>query len=80
MLDPQVLADLPLLRAAAPQAIAALARHAVERSFSADETIFLAGTEPRGLGTLRRQGVIRSLGRGQIEILSREKLRRAAEL
>jgi CRP-like cAMP-binding protein len=34
----------------------------------------------RGLGALRRQGVIRSLGRGQIEILAREQLRRAAEL
>jgi CRP/FNR family transcriptional regulator len=49
MLDPRILADLPLLRAAAPQAIAVLAQQAIERSFSADETIFLAGTEPRGL-------------------------------
>jgi CRP/FNR family transcriptional regulator len=49
VLDPQILARLPLLRAAPPEAVAVLARHAVERSFAPDEVIFLAGTEPGGL-------------------------------
>jgi CRP/FNR family transcriptional regulator len=64
MLDPQILADLPLLRAAAPQAIALLARYAVERSFSPDEVIFLAGTEAGGLHVVLSGRVRVVRGRG----------------
>jgi CRP/FNR family transcriptional regulator, dissimilatory nitrate respiration regulator len=49
VLDPRILAALPLFRGAPPAAVQALARHAVERRYAMDQTIFTSGSAPVGL-------------------------------
>jgi CRP/FNR family transcriptional regulator len=64
MLDPQALAQLPLLRDLSPATLAVLARHAVERSYGTDEVLWMAGADPRGLFIVRvgRVRVVRGRG------------------
>jgi len=58
MIDPARIARLPLFATTSPGALAAIAMHAVERTFASDETLFSAGSPSRGLfvvleGTVR---------------------------
>lgn len=49
MIDPTVLAALPLFRDAPSAAVRVLAHHAVERRYATDQAIFTSGSTPMGL-------------------------------
>jgi CRP/FNR family transcriptional regulator, dissimilatory nitrate respiration regulator len=49
MIDPSLLQRVPLLTGLAPKALNELARRGVLRRFAADEVLWHAGAEPRGL-------------------------------
>jgi CRP-like cAMP-binding protein len=58
MIDPARIAKLPLFASARPAAVSAIAQHATERAFAADEVLFSAGAASKGLfvvleGTVR---------------------------
>src|SRR5690349_4384550 len=58
MIDPARIAKLPLFATSPPNAVAAIAHHAIERAFAADEILFSAGSRSKGLfvvleGTVR---------------------------